>query len=263
MNKVILLIKENRKGIAISLIVGTFLFYMRPVLDFIGLQFVNFLAAISDTFSSYFYSRVAENNPYIFQERNNYFLTLALYLVVYIFFSNFLKKQKNLLVEFIELKAKVSEQPQNTDLIETESDTLLQNTNISDTIDKKILALKKILKQARFAYIISMLLVVWFYSLHVIDGVVAKANMDFKKQMIMVRPYVGNDAVSLFEASWVMMDSKSDYDSLLSRIDRMGDLAIKNNKRLNELNKMKDSLDLVEKRQIDTLKILRSQLDLE
>lgn len=56
-------IKENKITIIISLIIGILIFYLQPLLTFVGTQIVNLFVTVSTKFSNYFYQLIAQNDP--------------------------------------------------------------------------------------------------------------------------------------------------------------------------------------------------------
>ncbi len=246
MKKISDFIKENKKSIAISITVGVFLFYMRPVLDFIGLKTINFLSFISESFSSYFYNRIAENNIYLFQERNNYFLITAIFLAIYVYFSKNIRTIKITIKELENEIAKDSEEGIQS------NNVLTQSTTMSEFAKEKLPTLNKILNKTRLFYFALMLYATWFILLHSFYGILARENIDFNRKITIIRPYVGEETTKLFEASWVMMENKADYDSIWAKIDRIGSSALKTER----LVRAVDSLRAVERNRLDSLKVL-------
>jgi hypothetical protein len=59
-------IKKHLSTIIISLVIGVFLFYVQPILDFAGKKVVDFFVFTSDSFSNMYYEDVAMNDPHAF-----------------------------------------------------------------------------------------------------------------------------------------------------------------------------------------------------
>ena len=84
-------IKKHKTEIIISTLIGILLFYIQPLLAYLGSKFINFLLFISNKFSIDYYQRLAENDVNSFDELSN-FLLIAIFSLIsvgtYLFILN-------------------------------------------------------------------------------------------------------------------------------------------------------------------------------
>jgi predicted PurR-regulated permease PerM len=195
------------------------LFYIQPLLAYLGSKFIDKCILVSDTFSNYYYKSVALNAP-------NAFSALS-YLLLVLFYSicisvtiiylreerNDLKKKiKRNLKDIASLKAQikptetVEEISEEARLIELDKIEAEEN-EILESVSKKGISLVTM-------YILSGFVVLFLFYTFAIKLVVSSENVVFRNDLVKIAPYITDNEIKTIQAKWTMMKNKADYEDV-------------------------------------------------
>lgn len=219
------LIKKHLSTILISLLVGIILFYAQPVLSYLGNEIVNLFILTSVGFSNYYYKLVAKNDPYVFDEMNNYLLVLAFLLTMFFFLAetyrtkNQLKKKINELLNSIQdmrnrLNGSTTEKKDKMDKEEMLSDIKQfeeQLTNQKESAEKRDkLLIAMVILQVFFGIIL--------LSNYALNKSILKENIDFRNRQIILSPYLEQSEINKINSQWYLMENSDDYVSIVEKL---------------------------------------------
>jgi hypothetical protein len=223
-NHIMETLKKHKKEIIISLITGVFLFYVQPILSFLGDVFVRTFIWVSDKFSNDYYSKIARNDSNAFSDSNN--LLLIFLIIGMVFYSIiYIRNKKN------ELKKRIEKTLR--DIINNKSN--LQNEEIKEKkskedILKELGVLEEEATQIRESlfrrdnrllsiYILSFFMVIVLFTNYAITKAVDGENVDFRNTLIRIAPFVDESEINKIKADWVKMKNKTDYSVIIKKIE--------------------------------------------
>jgi hypothetical protein len=224
-------IKKHKKEIIISLITGIFLFYVQPALNFLGDLFIKTYIVLSDTFSNDYYSSIAKNDPNTFADFSNFLLIIILSIILLysIFYVDGKKRElkkriERTLDDIVRAKKSVSDPAKNEEEKSREKfleeiEALETNaTQIRDNLfrrDNKLLSL----------YIMSFFFMALLFTNYAMKKSIFNANLEFRNEIIKIKPFISDEQLKTIEAKWVSMKNKTDNDQI---IKLMKDIKLKN-----------------------------------
>lgn len=216
-------LKKHKKEIIISLLTGIFLFYVQPVLNFLGDLFVRTFILISDKFSNDYYTSIAKNDPNTFADWSNFLLIIIISIILFYSIS-YIGSRKKELKKNIErtlkdiartknrLAKKETEEEKSKEEILKELESLEDNSKqIHESLlkrDNKLLSL----------YILSFFLMVLLFTNYAITKSVTSANVEFRNDVIKIAPYINENEIKILEAKWTSMKNSIDYDLIKKNI---------------------------------------------
>ena len=218
------ILKNSKKEIIVSLLVGIFLICIQPLLNWLGDSFVWLYLLISDKFSIEYYTSIARNDPYIDSNINQYLLILiiATILLAYIIYYNNkgkamkkrigyeLKEIKNTADSFNQSKSKQEKNKEEIliELMDKEETLKFQKERFSKRWKNYIL----------FLIIYSIFFVSVLLANLAIRRSVASENIEFRNNLIKVAPYTSEFELKLIQSKWASMKNKSDYDIIKKNV---------------------------------------------
>lgn len=221
-------LKKHKKEIIISMLTGIFLFYVQPVLNFLGDIFVNTFILLSDKFSNDYYISIAKNNPNTFADSSNFLLIIIISIILFYLIEILVNKKNELkkriektLSDIARTKGRFNE-PESVEqkskeeilkeLAKLEDDSI----QIRDSIykrDNNLLSL----------YILSFFLMILLFTTYAINKSVENSNVEFRNNLIKIAPYTDEEQINIFKAKRVSIKNKCDYDSLNKYIQEIKD----------------------------------------
>ncbi|MBD0403650.1 hypothetical protein [Flammeovirga sp. EKP202] len=216
-------LKKHLSSIIISLVIGVFIFYIQPILSYIGNKVVDFLIFTSDSFSESYYGSIAFNNPFLFDDFNSYILTIGTVLFFLELLKNFLERRNKLITKATSnldrirsLKEKIKEEKKEIDksIVQQELEELETSTeNLSLVLEKKS---NKFLTLT----ILISFMVILLFSNYALNKSITKENVSFRNKMIVLLPIIGEKNVNLLKAEWTQMNNSNDYKSIMTKIEK-------------------------------------------
>jgi hypothetical protein len=223
-------LKKYRSTITVSLLVGIFIFYISPILSFIGDQFVEFLLYASDKFSDDYYESLAVNNPYVFAETTNYIASLG--SVSFLFwYLIYLKIKRNDLKEGV---AKIlADIKSMQDELERKKEQLTKDERLEKLNRVKISALsQKSRLDKRDNALIGLSITTIFYAVAIfytfaLKTSVTHLNIEFRNQTIILLPHLGQEKINEIKSEWSQMKNSDDYEVINTKITEFENKYIK------------------------------------
>jgi len=219
-------IKYNRKQIIISFVAGLILLIIKPLLSWIGGLLINTMLNVSNSFSDYFYVSISKQNPNLIDTQ---ILILLVYGIgVFLLYLNFVARDKknNLKVQSEEqidsleqLKKKIEG---NDSQVKKSKDEIL--ADITDSINSinEYKSKVKIGKTLWALHFTSILLFLILFLSHLFYTQVNEENTSFQRDLKIVRYNSKSDSlIYKFEAKWVQMKNKEDYDRISNSIQEI------------------------------------------
>lgn len=209
--KIIQTIKENKTTIIITLAVSILLYYLQPLLNFIGTQLVNLFVAVSNKFSIYYFSLIAQNNPNLLSDYSASIIALLYWLlVINILMEPYISIQESeRKLQTIERKLKdtESELPKEETTPELEIVQLKKKIRRRKTINNSVIA-------------ISFLVFLGLIIQQAIYSQVNFKNVSFQNRLIVLSVHLSEDKIKQLKAKWVQMKSFDDYKQLIDEISK-------------------------------------------
>lgn len=202
-------IKENKKSIIISLIVGILIFYSQPLLTFVGTQIVNLFVAVSTKFSNYFYQLVAQNDPNLISD-----YVASIVVLLFWFLAVDLFVEPLVAIKTFESELKVFERK----IKGGEGDLTREEVNIESEIAnlKKTIKKKKVL--TKLVITISFLMFLYFSFKQGIYSEVNLNNVSFQNNLTVLSVHLSDNEIKQLRANWVQMKSADDYKQIKTTI---------------------------------------------
>ena len=210
-SRMIQFIKRNKEVIIITIIIGILLFFIQPLLTFIGTQIVNLLVAMSTKFANYFFRLTAENDS---NGINYNIATMVIALFSGVLISMIIINQH--MVKASESKLKIFEQKK----IGGEGD--LKKEKEEANIESEIENLKKQVKKDKVLHksLIAMvaLALVYFWGGQVISSLVNSMNVSFQNSLTVLSVHLSDNEIKQLRAKWVQMQSADDFKQIKNAI---------------------------------------------
>ena len=202
-------IKENKKSIIIALIIAITVFYMQPLLTFIGTQIVNLFVSMSNKFSNYFFQLVAENDPNLI---SNYIASLIVLVFWWVGMDVFMKPWEA--IKDAEKKVIRFERQ----IKGSETDLKKEEINIESEIAELKAMLRKRKVRSKFIIILSVLIFFYFSFKHGIYSEVNLENVSFQNRLTVLAAHLSDNETKQLRAKWVQMKSANDYKQIKNAI---------------------------------------------
>jgi predicted PurR-regulated permease PerM len=217
-------LRKHKKEIIISLVTGIFLFYVQPVLNFLGEIFVRTFILLSDTFSNDYYTSVAKNDPNTFADWSNFLLIIIISIILFYSISYIGSRRKDLKKRIEKTLKDIASSKERLTKNETEEekskDEILKElatfeddaTQIQESLskrDNKLLTL----------YILSFFLMVLLFTNYALTKAISSENVEFRNDLIKIAPCSNDTEIKLIEAKWVSMKNKVDYRKIKDTIE--------------------------------------------
>jgi ABC-type multidrug transport system fused ATPase/permease subunit len=215
-------IKKHLSTIIISLVIGVFLFYVQPILDFAGKKVVDFFVFTSDSFSNMYYEDVAMNDPHAFDGFNNYLLSIGMVMFFLWVLKDLFEKRKQIerkaesslnkiksLKEQLEQKNKdINEDKIQEDLAELEESAEKLKLTISS-------------KGNRFLSLIIPIafMTILLFSNYALKKSITKENVVFRNKCTILLPIAGEEKVNQLKSDWVQIKCQDDYNKIIKKIE--------------------------------------------
>lgn len=216
-------LRKHKKEIIISLVTSIILFCLEPLLNFLGKIFVRTIILISDTFSNYYYTLVAQNDPNTFAAWNN-FLLIAIILIILFGYISYIVGRKRELKERIErMQKKIAISKEFLKKEETADEKSKVNIlseiaafeNDANQIQE---SLSKLDNKFLTLYIMSFFLMALLFTNYALIEAISSENVEFRNDIIKIAPYSSHLEIKLIQAKWVSMKNKDDYRIIKNRI---------------------------------------------
>lgn len=236
------LIKKNLSNIIISLIIGILTFYLQPILEYIGKVVVNYFNLASDTFSNYYYSIVAENDPYTFEGLTNYLLILLfgiVLLLIYITFSRLIHGQELKIqsrIKEIGRQKKFTEKATKDEGV-TDEEFWTNIRKMENISQNSLLIIDNNKKRLKLMIIITAVLMIVLLSNYAFKITVTTENTKFRNKTIILLPILGQEKINELKSSWALMENSNDYNRIIEEVNRAEKMLLKNR------NLKKDNLE--------------------
>jgi ABC-type multidrug transport system fused ATPase/permease subunit len=226
-------IRTHLSTILISLAVGILLFYIQPILTVLGNAIVNLFLFASESFSDSYYKSIAKNDPYIFEQFNNYFLTIA-FFGVFVYMTIYMRRKrselkskiKDRLSEIKELKKKVENGNNEKQLGKEEMLSDLNELEIQVSLREGQLDKKENL------FLVSTILVlslgVLLFSNFFMNKNIVDENIQFRNRKVILLPYVDQTEIDKLNSDWTLMKNSEDYDSIMVTLKELEKKYLKN-----------------------------------
>ena len=217
--------KRYKKEIVISLLTGIFLFYIQPILNFLGDNFVRFFIFVSDKFSNNYYTSVANDDSNTFADSTNFLFVFLIGVgLFYLIFENVkMKAELKIKVEKVlktisETKNKlqrVSKEEKSKEEILKDLETLEESaTNIKGSLFRK----DKLLISS---YILGFFALILLFTSYAFTKSVYNEDLNFRNNIIKIAPFVNDGEIKQIKANWASMKKKSDYEVIITRIKEL------------------------------------------
>lgn len=196
-------IKKYTSQIIIAVVVALLLLFIQPILIIIRDSIINFLIAISKTFSDYFYQLLSSRDNNLNSRQILYILIIIFYSGVVYFFITFKQASKDLLNSIGE-----------NNLTTGNSETIAQDNNsnifwVSLVRSKRnVNRIYRLISTAMLfsaAYIIIQSLTIFAAS---------SAISKFEHNLKIIQYKVDNSEVKKLEYQWAIIKNKSDFDEV-------------------------------------------------
>lgn len=221
-------ILQHKKEIIISLITGIFIFYIQPLLEYLGTRFVWSFLFISEKFSNSYYQAISNNDLNAFSEWNSFLLNYLFSILSVIFVLYIINNRKKLQADINKTISSIIETKQQIEKIdsdETDNKTqtieeiLLSVTNLEA---KAIFLKEKITKKDNNVIIISIttvFFIILLFSNYAINTSISKQNLIFRNDLIKIEPYIDNSIITKFKSDWARIENSKDFDIVKAKID--------------------------------------------
>lgn len=220
------IISKHKKEIVISLLTGIFLFYVQPILSYVGDALINGVLLISDTFSDMYYKAVAKNDPNAYGEWTNF---LQIYFLAFLlfYFVQSIKDKKSDNKRKIEsnlrkvglYREKFNRASETKTQEEKEKEELVKEM---DVLEADINAMKERVEKRDtnliIGYILVVFLVALLFSNYAMTKSVVSENINFRNELIKLEPYADDFELKKLKAKWVDMNNKADYNSVIEKL---------------------------------------------
>jgi len=202
-------IRENRSSITISFIIAIIIFYLQPILDYIGTGIVKIILGISSKFSRYIYQLAAQNDPNLISD---YVTSLIFFLFVWIVMGEFIEiwqGMRKLEEKTAEFKGKLSGAHAGANEKEL-------------TIEEELTKIETSMRKDKFKLkLISSVGVIVFLSIlskQGINSAVNSMNVSFQNELTVLSVHLSDTDIKKLRANWVQMKSADDYRKIISEI---------------------------------------------
>lgn len=203
-------IKKHLSTIAISLIIGILLFYAQPLLEWLGQQAVTLFIFMSSSFSNFYYTKVALNDPNLLSD-----LTAYVSIVILIFLLAF----QLISIKSIEWRRKNRETGV-TALKITEKN--VQKELQSKDFSCKIIRLSnRIRRLSIMLYINITFIIIILLGQYILCKTIMDENTKFHHKTVILLPYIGTEELNKLKSEWALMQTADDYDKIIDTINTL------------------------------------------
>lgn len=228
-------ILNHKTEIVISLITGMLIFYLQPLLGYLGNYFVKTILFISDKFSNYYYQSISKNDTNIFSEMNSIILNYFISIFFIGFIIYFREKRKKLQSDIDDSLSSISKTKEK--LEELNSDENKKSIKSKEELLEEITVFVESTKSMRdsiykkdnytiFLSITSAFLILLLFSTNAINSSISKENLIFKNDLIKIAPYTSDSVVIKIRSDWARIENSKDFDHIKKNIENLK----KNNK---------------------------------
>ena len=201
--------KENKKTIIVSLLVGIILICLQPLFTFVGTQLVNFFVSISNKFSNHFYQLIARNDPNLISDYVAFVITILFYYAVWYSINSIWDSVKNVETKLIRLERVTKD---------SEDDSKKEEIDIESEIPKLRKRTNQLKVVAKVTIIISVL---FYFYLAFQQGIYSQVNLknvSFQNRLTILSVHLSDNEIKQLKAKWVQMKSADDYKQIMNSI---------------------------------------------
>jgi hypothetical protein len=202
-------IKENKKAIIISLIVGIIVFCLQPIVIFVGTQLVNLFVSINNKFSNYFYRLIARNDPNLISDYVAAVTTILFYLVVLYSLNTIWDTVSDQESELTKLERLIKGSEDGSKKVEID-------------IESEIPKLRKRMNILKVTAKVTIIISLFFYLyLAIQQGIYSQVNVknvSFQNKLTVLSVHLSDNEIKQLRAKWVQMKSADDYKQIMNSI---------------------------------------------
>ncbi len=223
-------ISKHKREIVISLITGIFIFYIQPLLEYLGNRFVKTFLLLSDKFSNNYYQSISKNDSTLFSEWNSFLLNYFFSILCLVFIVYMFDKRKKLQSSVNETLISITETKEKIENINVEEKDITVRTKeelLSGIIDLEERA-KSLLDRSNkrdnkiiFITITTAFLIVLLFSNHAINTSISKQNLIFRNDLIKITPYTNDSVISKLKSDWARIENSNDFGVLKASVESL------------------------------------------
>ncbi|MFV8441298.1 hypothetical protein [Flavobacterium sp. LB2P44] len=228
-------ILEHKKEIMISLGTSVFIFYIQPILEYLGVFFIKVCVQASDKYSKSYYSAIAQNDTATFSEFNGLILIYIFTIICITFIYYFIITKDDLRSKADEILRTIIVQKEELEAIENK-DTDRKEYSIEELFAKKesqLIDLTKIEQRALklkerlykgdnyiiFTTILTITLALIIYTSYAKTVSVSKQNLVFKNDLIKISPFVQDSTIKILQSDWARIKNVNDLERIKVKVD--------------------------------------------
>ncbi|BFP40021.1 hypothetical protein FGF1_08660 [Flavobacteriaceae bacterium GF1] len=207
-------ISTNKKEIVIGIIAGLIVFFLSPLLNFVGQKLLELFLKLNDAFSEAYYTDIARNNESRFSDGNNLiliFFMVMLCLAIFFLLLEMLDRRKKLIEDAME----TLDGPKRP----TEEELNARKTRLRKAVERYHSTKKRYRIFSWGMGIILILLSISMISSHFVIQSVAKENLEFQNDLNKIHPYITDENLLLLKSNWANIKNENDFDKVKKQVD--------------------------------------------
>lgn len=216
--------KTYKRENIVALVIGIFLFYTQPILDYLGKLFVQAFLLTIKSFSNFYYISVSQNNNTAFSSHNNFLLIIIFSLIIFFYILDIKEKKKSLMSEIDNIFKEINRLEERITRKErenllTEEEILINITTLKEENVKNHERISKYNKLFIMFNILSYIFILLLFYNHAINMAIASENLKFRNDIIKIAPWTCETELKTIEAKWASMKNKYDYKVIKGTIE--------------------------------------------
>ena len=214
--------ENNKKQILISLTIGIFLFYFKPVLSWISDKVILLLLAANNSFAESYYKSLATNNPYNLAVQNNTILiSIFIYLcmLIWMHLDTLHSAAKREFFRLIKQVKEIKEDMEHSKKPITKENALAEINRIESELESQKKEYEKPDKFFLIFHTTWILLAIIFLSRLLVEVSVKEENINFSNRILLLETKMEDKEIKILKAEWTQIRSKGDYDIVQKEVE--------------------------------------------